>query len=345
MARLDTVIDRLLLGKELMRTDAEEAFRTLFTHPGQRGDFGKLLLVLLQKKGESPEELHALVAWIRGREKKYKTGRIPYLVDGCGTGGDGTHTFNISTVSCLVAAGAGAHVAKHGNRGVSSKCGSADLLDALGVKINAPYRHMIRSLKRGGMGYFHAPLYHPMFRAIQPVRSELGKKGIKTIFNLTGPLLNPLRVKRQAIGVFRKDFVGVIARAAQMLKMDQAFIFWNSQGLDELGTSGHSIAAELKRGRLETRTLTASSLGLKKARPASLTGGNPKQNAQIARRILSGKEKGAKRDIVLLNAAAVLLASGRAKSLKEGLGLARTSLDSGRAEQVLRQLIRLSHAA
>lgn len=345
MARLDTVIDRLLLGKDLTRAGARGAFRVLFTHPEKRGHFGKPFLVLLQKKGEIPEELYALVTWIRSQEKKYKTGRIPYLADGCGTGGDGTHTFNISTLACLVAAGAGAHVAKHGNRGVSSKCGSADLLDALGVHISAPYRRMMRSLRHGGMGYFHAPLYHPMFRAIQPLRSELGKKRIKTIFNLAGPLLNPLRIKRQAIGVFRKDFVPVIARAAQMLKMDRAFIFWNSQGLDELGTSGHSTIAELKGGRLNLRTVTPSSLGLKKAHPSSLAGGTPKRNARIARRILSGKEKGVKRDVVLLNAAAVLWASGKANSLKEGLGLAQKSLDSGRAQQALSQLIRASHAA
>lgn len=340
-----SIIDNLLLGKNLPRAKAKHAFRHLFTSVADRETFGKALLVLLQKKGEHPEELRALVEFVRSKEKKYKAGRLPFLVDGCGTGGDGAHTFNVSTVSCLVAAGAGAQVAKHGNRSISSQCGSADLLRALGVKIDAPPSRMIRSLKRGGIGYFHAPLYHPMFRAVGPLRAELGRKRIKTIFNLTGPLLNPLKPNKQVIGVFRKDLVPVLAETARSLGIKRGLIVWNSEGLDELGISGRSLIVELNHGRFRKQNFMASSLGFKKAAPSSLAGGDVSRNVKIANKILSGREKGPKRDVVLLNAAAVLFASGKAKSIREGLKLARRSIDSGRAQNALNQLIRLSHVS
>lgn len=335
-------IDRLLLGKTLTTLEAEIAFRALFRKKKREELFGKLLLVLLQKKGEHPNELTGLIQTIRNAEKRL-SGRSLDVVDGCGTGGDGKKSFNISTIACIIAAGAGAYVAKHGNRSLTSQCGSADLLESLGVKIEAPSHRMLTALRKGHLGYFHAPLYHPLFAQIQPIRKELAQRQIKTIFNLAGPLVNPLRPKRQVIGVYRKNYVPVIAQTLRNLGLKRVLVFWNTGGFDELTTAASSFAIELSGGKLKQKTLSPFSLGLKRSKQKDLKGGNDAFNRRIALRILSGKDRGPRLDNVLLNAAAILYISGRAKNLKDGIKIAKRSVKSGSALHSLKQLIRISH--
>ncbi|MBI1977641.1 MAG: anthranilate phosphoribosyltransferase [Candidatus Omnitrophica bacterium] len=339
------LIDQLLIGQHLTLTQAETIFRLLFSEKRMDKIFKKLILVLLQKKGEHPNELAGLIRTIKTMEHQKQKNRISYLVDGCGTGGDQSHTFNISTISCIVAAGAGAHVAKHGNRGVTSQCGSADLLEALGVKINASPKRMFLALKTCGIGYFHAPLYHSLFTNVQPLRMELSKKKMRTIFNLIGPLVNPLNPRSQVIGVFKKQLAETVVQAGRKLNYQHLMVVISNDGLDELTTTDKTFVIELKKGILKRYLISPSSLGLKQSRRSELKGGSSKDNCEIALAILTGKERGAKFDVVLLNAAAILYVSGKVKNLREGLREARKSIDSGNAYQVLKNLIRMSHGA
>jgi len=242
-----------------------------------------------------------------------------------------------------VAAGAGARVAKHGNKSISSRCGSSDLMSTLGVNIDASKKSMLKALKRTGFGYFHAPNYHPIFRQIQSVRLELGKKGIRSIFNLTGPLVNPLRPERQLIGVFRKDLALVLADATKELGFKHALIVWNWDGYDELTTISKSILIEVSGRRLKVKLFSPAKFNLRRCRKKDLRGGSPEVNRQIASNILKGLDLGPRRDNVLLNAAAILYVSGRAKDLKSGIKLAKRSLDSGAGSKIVADVSALSN--
>lgn len=336
-------VDQLLIGRDLKISEAESVFQTLFDSASRKTDFCKLLLVLLQKKGEHATELAGLVRVIRKLEKPVVKRPLPNAVDGCGTGGDKKRTFNISTVACLIAAGAGVLIAKHGNRSISSQCGSSDLMATLGVKIHTSPKRMIKALKRCGFGYFHAPIYHRMFRAVQATRMALAQKKIMTVFNLVGPLVNPLSPSRQLIGVFRKDLAYVVAQAVQKLGLVRALIVWNADGYDELTTTAKSLLLEVKGRKLERRTLSPSSFGFRPTSEQYLRGGNRKTNAAIAKEILSGSDWSPRRDTVLLNAGAIIYMAGIAKSIREGIERAEMSLDSGKPLQILKQLITLSH--
>ncbi|MBI3999984.1 MAG: anthranilate phosphoribosyltransferase [Candidatus Omnitrophica bacterium] len=322
---------------------SQRLFQALFSKKKIDQELAKMILVLLKIKGEQAGELAGLVRVIRKLEKPIPHKSLPYLVDGCGTGGDGVSTFNISTIASIVAAGAGAHVAKHGNRSISSKCGSADLLEALGVKIDASPKRMLKALRECRIAYFHAPLYHPAFKTLQSLRGELAKKKIRTIFNLAGPLLNPLRPSRQVIGVFKKSLIPVMAEAAKKLNLIHVLIVWNYDGTDELTTTNKSLLAQLWKGRIKMTTILPKTYGFKTGNRTALKGGNPKLNREIASRILEGKDRGIRRDVILLNAAAILYASGRANSLKEGIKLAVRSIDSKAALHALQQLSKISH--
>lgn len=336
-------IDRLLLGKDLTVAQTKSLFGQLFHNKKIPDEVKKQVLVLLQKKGEHSDELTGLVRLAGQSEKRMHPVGIPHLVDGCGTGGDGKHTFNISTIACLVAAGAGASVAKHGNRGISSRCGSSDLFESLGVKLDAPRDRMIRALRTCGIGYFHAPLYHPLFRRIQSLRQVLAKKRIRTIFNVIGPLLNPLEPRRQLIGVYRKDLVPVLAEAVGKLNYERALIIWNTGGFDELTPAAQSLLFELKDGHLKNRVLSPSTLGFRKSKARDLNGGSLNVNRRIALNLLTGKDTGPRLDTVLLNAAAILYVSGRADNFERGLKLARESIKSKTALRALKQLVQISH--
>jgi anthranilate phosphoribosyltransferase len=291
------------------------------------------LLVALRVKGETTDE-------ITGFAQAMRRGATPLplppedLVDTCGTGGDGSGTFNISTVSAFVAAGAGCKVAKHGNRSISSRCGSADVLRALGVNIELPPETTARCIEQIGVGFLFAPLYHQSMKHAAGPRREIG---VRSIFNILGPLANPAGAKRQLLGVFKRELTETLARVLQTLGSVHCLVVHGEDGLDEITLMGSTYVSELHDGHVRSYRLTPEDLGLKRAKPEQLAGGEPEANARIALAVLGGKP-GPTRDIVLLNAAAVIHVSGRAGSLPEGVKQAAESLDSGRALGALEAL-------
>ncbi len=346
--KLNDLIDKLLLKENLTTYESKVLFEQLFSDKIINEPFAKLILILLAIKGESAEELAGLVRTIRRIEKPVRAYGLPDLVDGCGTGGDGTDTFNISTLASLAAAGAGAHVAKHGNRSISSQCGSADLFEALGVTIDAPLKRMLKALKNKNcrIAYFHAPIYHQSFKKLQPIRMKLREKyQARTIFNLVGPLTNPLQPKRQVIGVFRKDLVKKVAETSKKIGLKHVLVVHSSDGMDELTTTAKTDVAELRNGSIKQYSVSPAQFRFRMGSQKELKGGNADVNKKIALKILKGEDKTARCDVVLLNAAAILYVSGKAKNLREGILLARKSIDSGMALRTLKNLIRISHGS
>jgi anthranilate phosphoribosyltransferase len=317
----------------------EAAFATIMEGEASEVQIAALF-VALRTKGESAAEI---VAAARALRAKASTAALPVpdAVDTCGTGGDGAETFNISTVSAFVVAGAGATVVKHGNRAASSRCGSYDVLEALGVVPDLPVPVAAAMAGEIGIGFFFARRAHPAMRHVAGVRQELG---IRSIMNCLGPLLNPVGVKRQLVGVYDPGLVEVIARALGELGSERALVVHGHDGLDELSTTGPSHAVFLDAGNVEARTVDPEALGLTLARAPELRGGEAAENAAIARRVLGGAP-GPTREIVLLNAAGALWAAGRAADLADGLILAAESIDSGAAESRLEALVRSSREA
>jgi anthranilate phosphoribosyltransferase len=287
------------------------------------------VLMALALKGERPAELVGFARAMRERA-------IPLVppVDGvfdtCGTGGDGAHTFNVSTAAALVLAGAGVRVAKHGNRAVSSRCGSADVLEALGVRLEAAPERVGEALA-AGLAFFFAPIWHPSMRHAGPTRRELG---VRTAFNLLGPLTNPAGARRQIVGVSRPEHTALIARTLGELGAERAWVVHGAGGLDELSTLGHTKVSEVRDGTVNTFYVHPFDVGLPLASLADLAGGSAAENAALVERVLAG-EPGPRRDVVLLNAGAGLLVAGRAGSLREGMALAGDSIDSGKAQRAL----------
>jgi anthranilate phosphoribosyltransferase len=262
----------------------------------------------------------------------------PGVFDTCGTGGDRAHTFNVSTVAALVLAACGVPVAKHGNRSVSSRCGSADVFEALGVNVAANPSTVERCLDEAGIAFFFAPTFHPSMRHAAPTRRELG---VRTAFNLLGPLTNPAAAKRQLVGVPRPELTELVARSLAMLGTERAWVVHGADGLDEISTTGYTKVSECRDGAVNTFYIHPADVGLPKAHPDALRGGDAGRNAEILRRLLNG-EPGAARDIVLLNAAAALLIAGVEPRLESGLQRAASAIDSGRAAAVLDRLVALS---
>jgi anthranilate phosphoribosyltransferase len=267
--------------------------------------------------------------------------RVPAgTIDTCGTGGDRAGTFNISTAAALVAAGAGVPVAKHGNRAASSRCGSADVLEALGLDITLPPDGVAACIEEAGIGFCFAPTFHPAMRHAGPVRRELG---VRTVFNVLGPLANPGRVRRQALGVGVKSLAPVMVKVLEELGHERALVFYGEDGIDELTTTTRSQVFELREGSIREYVLDPAELGITAAKADDLRGGEPAENAEIIRTILGG-ERGPRRDVVLLNGAAALLAAGRVESWQDGLRMAADSLDSGAAAKALDRLRRTAAA-
>jgi anthranilate phosphoribosyltransferase len=294
-------------------------------------------LVALRLKGETVSELVGSVRCMRDHALTVEIGDAD-AVDLCGTGGDGKHTFNISTTCAFVVAGSGVKVAKHGNRAASSRCGSADLLEALGVRIGLQPEQVARCIEEVGLGFMFAPVYHPAMKNVAPVRKDLG---IRTIFNVLGPLANPARVTRQMIGVFDSALLEDIAHALRGLGTKTAVIVHGQTGYDEATTTDINKAAVLRRGEVSTMTVDPAELGFPTAKPHDLKGGSQEENAEITRRILEGEE-GPRTDTVLLNSALALMAAERAAGLDEGIALARESIESGKAKEVLSHLVQVS---
>ena len=296
-------------------------------------------LVALGMKGERPPEIVGLARTMRAQATKLSKTYDP-LFDTCGTGGDRAHTFNVSTVAALVLAACGVRVAKHGNRSVSSRCGSADLFEALGVNIAASPSVVEACLEQAGIAFFFAPTFHPSMRHAAPARKDLG---IRTAFNLLGPLTNPAGASRQLVGVPRPELTELVARSLGLLGADRVWVVHGADGLDEISTTGYTKVSECRAGAVNTFYVHPSDFKLPKAAPEALKGGDAVENAAIAKRILAG-ERGAPRDIVLLNAGVSLLIAGVATDVPAGIARAAAALDDGSAARVLDRLIAASTA-
>jgi anthranilate phosphoribosyltransferase len=325
-------------GGHLTQAQSEEAFEIImsgYATPSQMGGF----LMALRVRGETVDEIVGAARVMRA--KALRIDAPAGAIDTCGTGGDASGTYNISTGAALVVAACGVPVAKHGNRALSSKSGSADVLAALGVNIDADMALVTESLRTVNIGFLMAPRHHSAMRHVGPTRVELGTR---TIFNLLGPLSNPANAERQLLGVFHRQWVQPLAEVLGALGSDRAWVVHGSDGLDELTTTGTSYVAELKNGKVTTFEVTPEDAGLPRVTPEALKGGDPDANAAAVLDMLGGKQ-GAYRDIVLLNAAAALIVANKAADLKAGVALAAKAIDTGRARATLDALVATSRRA
>lgn len=326
-------IKRIMSGEDLERDDMHRVFSDVMD--GRASDVQKsALLVALRMKGETPAEITGAAMAMRERVTPLDVDR-ENLVDTCGTGGDGRGTFNISTVSAIVAAAAGAIVAKHGNRAVSSSCGSADVLAELGVNIDLDAPAMARVLREAGISFLFAPKLHPAMGAVASVRRELG---VRTIFNVLGPLTNPAFARRQVLGVYSDALVEVIAKVLLALGAEHALVVHSRDGMDEISVSAPTHVAEVSGGEMKSYDVTPEDFGVGAHRIAALAGGDAKTNALIAREILGGRP-GAPHDVVVANAGAALYIGGSAATMRDGAEMAREAIASGRANAKLEELI------
>lgn len=297
-------------------------------------------LTALRIKGETIEEITACARVMREKAIRVTPTRTD-LVDTAGTGGDRASTFNISTTAAFVIAGAGLGVAKHGNRAISGQCGSADLLETLGVNLELTPVEIARCIDEVGIGFLFAPKLHPAMKNVAPVRKELG---VRTVFNILGPLTNPARASAQIVGVYADALTEPLAQVLHALDVRAAFVFHSADGLDELTTTGLNCVARYDNGVIHTDELDAHDFGLARAARDELRGGGVAENAWITRSILQGEERSAKRDVVLFNAAAALVAGRRAGDLREGLDRAAEAIDTGRARAAMENLVALSQS-
>src|SRR6516165_9642433 len=331
------LIAKVATGATLSREEAAGAFDRMMSGEATPSQMGGLLMAL-RVRGETVEEITGAVTTMRAKMLGVKA--PPDAVDVVGTGGDASGSFNISTCAAFIVAGAGVPVAKHGNRALSSRCGAADVLTALGVKIDIPPETISACIKTAGIGFMFAPAHHPAMKHVGPTRVELGTR---TIFNLLGPLSNPAGVKRQMVGVFSRQWVEPLAHVLKNLGSERAYVVHGSDGLDEITTSGPTTVASLENGTVRAFEISPEDVGLPKTDPKRLLGGEAKENAQALVDVLKGKQ-GAFRDVAVLNAAAALVVAARAKDLKQALALAQTSIDSGEAASRLQQLVAISNA-
>jgi anthranilate phosphoribosyltransferase len=336
---MQEALARLLDGHDLSRDQAravmDEVMRGSAT-PAQIGG----LLAALRLKGETAEEIAGCAEAMRAHVLAVRPDRED-LVDTAGTGGDGARTINISTAAALVAAAAGAGVAKHGNRAVSSASGSADVLEALGFRLELPPARIARSIDELGFGFLFAPAHHPAMRHAAPVRRELATR---TVFNVLGPLTNPAGARAQVVGVYASSLVRTIAEVLAQLGARRAFVVHGAGGIDELSPAGPNLVCEVANGTVREREIDPLELGVPRCDPAELGGGSPEENAAAIRDVFAG-QSGGRRSAVLLNAAGAIAAAGHARDLREGLGLAAEAVDSGAAASRLEELIRFSRAA
>jgi anthranilate phosphoribosyltransferase len=341
---LKPLIEKLRSGTDLNRGDVDLALAQLFSD--QVDDEMKAeFLTILHKKGETVEEIVAFVTQLMKRavDPMIDSAQLSGpMIDICGTGGDGLDFFNVSTTAMFLVAAGGAVVVKHGNRRVTSSCGSADVLEQLGIEIDLTPEQLNESLKRHALGFIFARKYHPAFRLLAEMRQRLAKRNQRTVFNVLGPLLNPARPSGQLIGVFDPRLTGIFAEVLRQLGRERAWVVHglgdSGTGMDDISISGATTIAELNKGKVNSAILDVSWLGIPRAPVAELQGGEAAQNARTIEEILSGKITGAKRDMTIVNAAGGFVVAGLAKDLKAGIELAREELDSGRALAKLRAL-------
>jgi anthranilate phosphoribosyltransferase len=332
-----TLIEKIGRRDDLTTDEAAGAMSAIMrgeASPAQIAGF----LIALSMKGERPAELVGLARAMRDQAVRLSSPPGD-VFDTCGTGGDRSGTFNISTAAAIVLAGCGVTVAKHGNRSVSSACGSADVLEALGVNLAPPPEIVGRCLEEAGIAFFFAPAFHPAMRHAAEARRELG---VRTAFNLLGPLTNPAGASRHIVGVPRPELTELIARALLLLGSERAWVVHGADGLDELSTTGHTKVSECRDGAVQTFYVHPAEFGLAKSSVDALRGGDAGQNAQRIRDVLAGTH-GPARDVVLLNAGAALLVAGRTDSVRAGILAAQRSIDDGRASRALAQLVAISN--
>jgi anthranilate phosphoribosyltransferase len=329
-------LENLLKRRDLTRDEASALMDAIVS--GELDDAQiAAVVVALRAKGETVEEIAGFVSSLRDKAIRVNATRDG-LVDTCGTGGDGTHTFNISTAAALVAAGAGVGIAKHGNGAMSSRCGSADVLDALGIHTVPPDR-VADVIDRAGIGFMYAPAHHPALRHAAAARKALG---VRTVFNLLGPMANPAFVRRQLVGVFDGNLTETVARVLQSLGSERVFVVHGSDGSDEVTVAGETRVTSLHEGRIDTFTFVPESVGIARADARVLLGGSPAENAESISSILDGV-KGPRRDAVVLNAGFVIAVAGHADSIQDGVRMAVESVDSGHARAVLDNLRTITH--
>ena len=330
---IQQALAQLLEGRSLDRAQAREVMGSIMTGdatPAQIGGF----LIALRLKGETADEIAGCAEAMREHALPVRPERQD-LVDTAGTGGDGARTINISTAAALVAAAAGAGVAKHGNRAVSSASGSADVLEALGFKLELPAERVAQSIDELGFGFLFAPTHHPAMRHAAPVRRELAAR---TVFNVLGPLTNPAGARAQVVGVYAPELVQTIAEVLAQLGAKRAFVVHGAGGIDELSPAGPNFLCEVVDGGVRERNIDPLELGIDRCDPGELRGGSPEENARAIRSVFAG-ENGGRRSAVLLNAAGAIAAGGHAEDLRQGLELAREAVDSGAAAARLEELI------
>jgi anthranilate phosphoribosyltransferase len=333
---IQQAIQDLLDGHDLGRDGSREVMGEIMrgeATPAQIGGF----LVAFRAKGETADEIAGCAEAMREHVLPVVTGRDD-LVDTAGTGGDGACTLNISTAAAIVAAAAGAAVAKHGNRAVSSASGSADVLEALGFQLELPPDRIARSIDELGFGFMFAPLHHPAMRHAAPVRREVATR---TVFNVLGPLTNPAGARCQIVGVYAPELVRTLAEVLVRLGARRAFVVHGAYGVDELSPAGPNLVCEVVDGDVSERTIDPVELGVERCNPEELRGGDPQENAEAIRAVFRGAD-GGRRNAILLNAAGAIAAGGLAADLREGLELARMAVDSGAAAERLDQLARFS---
>ena len=332
------LIEKLTRREDLTTAEAAAAMDEVMAGRAAEAQVAGLLIGLAMK-GERPNEIEGLARAMRAHavrlSRDYKG-----VFDTCGTGGDRSGTFNISSLVALVVAACGIRVAKHGNRSVSSLCGSADVFEALGVNVSAPPAVVERCLDQAGIGFFFAPTFHPSMRHAAPTRRALG---VRTAFNLLGPLTNPAAPTRQLVGVPRPEFTELLARSLLRLGSERAWVVHGADGVDEISTTGYTKISECRAGSVNTFHLHPADVGLPKASAAALAGGDAAENARIMTRVLDG-ERGPTRDIVLLNAGAALFIAGKTASIEEGIGRASQAIDRQDAKRKLEQLVSMSTA-
>lgn len=331
-------LERVVAGDDLDAASSRGVMDELMDGAATGSQIGALLAAL-RVKGETVDEITGMVESMRAHAVTVQLSVD--AVDTCGTGGDGHGTFNISTAAAIVTAGAGCAVAKHGNRAASSRCGSADVLEALGVAISLPPDGVRRCIDEAGIGFFYAPAFHPAMRHVAAARRELG---FRTVFNMLGPLANPARVRRQALGVGEPRLALLMAGVLQRLGHERAIVFTGPDGLDELGLHGVARCYDVTPGAIVEYELDPAAYGLDAAPVADLHGGDAAANARTVLAVLNGV-LGAPRDVVLFNSAAALIAAGRVTEYRDGIELARESIDSGAARRRLDALVSVSNSA
>jgi anthranilate phosphoribosyltransferase len=337
MADFKPLIAKVATGQPLTRAEAEQAFTIMMSGEATPSQIGAFLMAL-RVRGETVDEIAGAVATMRAKATPVEA--PAGAIDVVGTGGDSAGTYNISTSAAFVVAGAGVPVAKHGNRALSSKSGSADILAALGVKIEQTPEGVAKCIREAGIGFMFAPAHHSAMKHVGPTRVELGTR---TVFNLLGPLSNPAGVKRLLVGVFSPAWVEPVANVLKELGTEAAWVVHGAGGVDEISVAGKTKVAELKDGKITVFEISPADVGLAEAPLEAVKGGDATVNAEAFRKLLTG-EPSAYRDTVLLNAGAALVIAGKAKTLKEGVALAAASIDEGKAKARLDQLVAVSNS-